>query len=170
MIEKAFAKKFGSFEALEQGSSRSALIDLTKCPVFTFDFQDKKTLELIYGDDFEKHLEILGGENRNSNTIWDEVQNSGMRSSSSETKLDSHGNLISPVKSLRFSLIKTSKPVADFWKKLKTSVNSSYVVLAVSRDENDQKKEGFGYPIIKVHELDSLRLIGRKNDQNNFRI
>jgi hypothetical protein len=60
LIEKAFAKCFGSYISLEKGSSRSALIDLTKCPVFTFDFHSKKTLELIYGDEFEKQIELLG--------------------------------------------------------------------------------------------------------------
>ena len=60
LIEKAFAKSFGSYLALEKGTSRSALIDLTKCPVFTFDFQSKDTLELVYGADYEKQLEVLG--------------------------------------------------------------------------------------------------------------
>lgn len=79
LLEKAFAKSFGSYSGLKQGSSRSALIDLTKCPVFTFDFQSKKTLELVYGADYEKQLELMeidehklsleGGAQRNSRAM-----------------------------------------------------------------------------------------------------
>jgi hypothetical protein len=57
-------------------------------------------------------------------------------------------------------LIKTSKPAKNFWNKLKKSVNSNYVVMAVSRDENDSSKEGFGYCLIRVEEIDNTRLIG----------
>jgi hypothetical protein len=172
LLEKTFAKVFGSYTSLERGSSRSALIDLTKCPVFTFDFQSKETLELVYGADYEKQLELLGKEelrssdsaNRNSRNAANEEN--GIKNSFGDMYLDSkNANLISPVRSLRFSLIKTSKPAKDFWNKLKKSVNSNYVVMAVARDENDPAKEGFGYCLIRVEEVENTRLIGNKITQ-----
>ena len=143
---------------------------MTKCPVFTFDFQTKQTLELVYGSDYEKQLTLFEGDeqgrlqtlpNRKSGSNWDD-QIGGIRNSSSEVKFDQNGNnLNSSAKSLRFSLIKTSKPVGDFWKILKSYINKNFLILAVARDENDKKKEGFGYPLIQIQEIDSVRLIGK---------
>ena len=173
LLEKAFAKIFGSYNSLERGSSRCALIDLTKCPVFTFDFQSKETLELVYGSDYEKQLELFSKEelrssdsaNRNSRNAANEDSN-GIKNSFGDMYLDpKNSNLISPVRSLRFSLIKTSKPAKDFWNKLKSSVNSNYVVMAVARDEKDPSKEGFGYCLIRVEEVENTRLIGKHINQ-----
>jgi len=36
IIEKAFAKLYGSYAALEEGDCRHSLLDLTGCPVITF--------------------------------------------------------------------------------------------------------------------------------------
>lgn len=170
LIEKMYAKTFGSYAALEKGSSRSALIDLTKCPVFTFDFQSKETLELVYGADYERQLELLGlDENRSSemsngnNRLLPPSEDplSGIKNSFGETQMDPKtNNVISSVRSLRFSLIKTSKPAKNFWEKLKLSLQKNYIVMAVPRDENDPSKEGFGYGLLRVEEFENHRLIG----------
>lgn len=171
LLEKVFAKAYGSYAALEKGSSRSALIDLTKCPVFTFDFQSKETLELVYGADYEKQLELLGlDENRSSdmsnsnNRLMPPGEDplSGIKNSFGEMQLDPrNSNLMSPVRSLRFSLIKTSKPAKNFWEKLKSSLERNYIVLAVLRDEDDPDKEGLGYGLMRVEEFEGHRLIGK---------
>ena len=69
-------------------------------------------------------------------------------------------SLISPVQSLRFSLIKTSKPAIDFWNKLKVSLKRKFVVMAVNRAEDDREREGLGYALVRVEEVDHHRLIG----------
>lgn len=169
LLEKAFAKTRGSYAALERGSSRSALVDLTKCPVFTYDFQSKETLELVYGADYERQLELLGREDARSS----ERSNGTRRSASNEDSLggvrnsfgDPHmepknSHLISPVRSLRFSLIKTSKPAKNFWEKLRSALSKGFIVLAVQRDEADETKEGFGYNLLRATEAEEHRLIG----------
>ena len=59
IIEKAFAKSYGSYYNTQHGSSRNGLMDLTGCPVFTYDFETIEGLELLYGNEYERHIEIL---------------------------------------------------------------------------------------------------------------
>lgn len=56
LLEKVFAKKRGSYAALRSGSSRSALVDLTGCPVVTLRVApaEKGTAELF--DQIESYL------------------------------------------------------------------------------------------------------------------
>lgn len=40
LLEKAYAKLFGSYRQLEIGDSRHSLVDFTGCPVFTYKLKD----------------------------------------------------------------------------------------------------------------------------------
>jgi hypothetical protein len=47
LIEKAFAKLYGSYENLEVGDCGHALIDLTGCPTFTYKFSDEGVKKML---------------------------------------------------------------------------------------------------------------------------
>ena len=50
LLEKAFAKLYGSYFNLENGDCRHSLIDLTGCPTFTYRFSDEKVKKMLDND------------------------------------------------------------------------------------------------------------------------
>ena len=47
LLQKAFAKSVGSYEALIGGFAHEALIDLTGCPTLRMDFNDPSVKKLL---------------------------------------------------------------------------------------------------------------------------
>lgn len=56
LLEKAFAKRYGQYSKLVSGSSKSAFIDLTSCPTFTYNLNDSETKEMLAEKNFYRRL------------------------------------------------------------------------------------------------------------------
>lgn len=57
LIEKAFAKRYGSYSKLVTGTPKSAFIDLTSCPTFIFNLKEQQVKDWLEKNELYKMLQ-----------------------------------------------------------------------------------------------------------------
>ena len=65
------------------------------------------------------------------------------------------------IRSLRFSLLKNSKPNNKLWSKIRKALDNNYIVVCCLREED--LSEGLGYSVLRVEEISGNRLLELKN-------
>lgn len=143
---------------------------MTKCPVFTYDFQTKKGLELLYGEEYQRQSKIFLNINNKEtfdsfhskdNNSFNLISNSGIQILSNDQSLLKEENQPLALRSLRFSLLKNSKPNLNFWSILKENLEKKYIIVCCPRE--DDLSEGLGYSIMRMEEVSNNRILQIKN-------